>query len=175
MHVISSTSTVCVCVCTRVHTHLYVCTILWYRKPGHGIMLPNYTLHKDLDERASSLPTRGPRPSSTKCRPDPSLGPAGPGCWEGSALLGHCTLFPTKGLFSKVKIHNQPTTYIKIQIAIYSKLGDRGRCFRWRNKIKLGEQSDMDTGNLTEKQFRAMIIKMIKEIGRRLDAQSKKL
>ena len=38
--------------------------------------------------------------------------------------------FPTKGLFSKVKIHNQPTTYIKIQIAIYSKLGDRGRCFR---------------------------------------------
>ena len=33
----------------------------------------------------------------------------------------------------------------------------------------------MDTGNITEKQFRAMIIKMIKEIGRRLDAQSKKL
>lgn len=103
----------CVCVCTCVHTHLYVCTILLYRKSGHGIMLPNYTLHKGLDERASSLPTRGPRPSSTKCRPDTSLGPAGPGCWEGSAPLGHCTLFPTKGLFSKVKIHNQPTTYIK--------------------------------------------------------------
>lgn len=30
-------------------------------------------------------------------------------------------LFPTKGLFSKVKIHNQTTTYIKTQIAIYSK------------------------------------------------------
>lgn len=38
-----------------------------------------------------------------------------------------------------------------------------------------GEQSNIDTGNLTEKQLRVMIIKMIKEIGRRLDAQSKKL
>lgn len=38
-----------------------------------------------------------------------------------------------------------------------------------------GEQSNMDIGNLTEKQSRVMIIKTIKEIGRRPDAQSKKL
>ena len=37
------------------------------------------------------------------------------------------------------------------------------------------ELSDVKIGNLPKKEFRVMIIKMIKELGRRMDAQSKKL
>ena len=33
----------------------------------------------------------------------------------------------------------------------------------------------MEIGNLPEKEFRVMILKMIKELGRRMDVQSKKL
>ena len=36
------------------------------------------------------------------------------------------------------------------------------------------ELSDVKIGNLPKKEFRVMIIKMIKELGRRMDAQSKK-
>lgn len=32
----------------------------------------------------------------------------------------------------------------------------------------------METGNLPQKEFRTMIVKMIKELGRRMDEQSKK-
>ena len=38
-------------------------------------------------------------------------------------------------------------------------------------KIQL---SEVETGNIPEKDFRVMIIKMIQELGRRMDAQSKK-
>ena len=37
------------------------------------------------------------------------------------------------------------------------------------------ELSDVKIGNLPKKEFSVMIIKMIKELGRRMDAQSKKL
>ena len=37
------------------------------------------------------------------------------------------------------------------------------------------EPGDMETGNLSEKEFRVMIIKMIKELRRRMNAQSEKL
>ena len=33
----------------------------------------------------------------------------------------------------------------------------------------------MEIGNLSEKEFRVMIVKLIKELGRRMDAQSEKL
>ena len=39
----------------------------------------------------------------------------------------------------------------------------------------LEELSEVELGNLPEKQFRVMIIKMIKELGRRMDAHSEKL
>ena len=38
-----------------------------------------------------------------------------------------------------------------------------------------GELSEVEIGDLPEKEFRLMIVKMIKELGRRMDAQSKKL
>ena len=37
------------------------------------------------------------------------------------------------------------------------------------------ELSEVETGNLPEKEFRVVIIKMIKELGRKMDAQSEKL
>ena len=37
------------------------------------------------------------------------------------------------------------------------------------------ELSEVDIGNLPRKQFLVMIVKMIKELGRRIDAQSGKL
>ena len=37
------------------------------------------------------------------------------------------------------------------------------------------ELNEVETGNLPEKEFRVMIIKMIKELKGRIDAQSKKL
>ena len=37
------------------------------------------------------------------------------------------------------------------------------------------ELSDVEIGNLPKKEFRVMIIKVIKELGRRMYAQSKKL
>ena len=52
-----------------------------------------------------------------------------------------------------------------------------------RNKFQMKEQdktpdeelSEVEIGNLPEKEFRVMIIKMIKELRRRMDAQSEKL
>ena len=37
------------------------------------------------------------------------------------------------------------------------------------------ELSDVEIGNLPKKEFRVMIIKIIKELGRRMNAQSEKL
>ena len=37
------------------------------------------------------------------------------------------------------------------------------------------EPSDVETGSLPEKEFRVMIIKMIKELEKRMDAKSEKL
>ena len=44
-----------------------------------------------------------------------------------------------------------------------------------QDKIPEEELSEVETGNLPEKEFRIVIVKMIKEIGRRMDAQSEKL
>ena len=44
-----------------------------------------------------------------------------------------------------------------------------------QHKTPEEQLSDMEIGNLPEKEFRLMIVKMIKELGRRMDAQSKKL
>ena len=44
-----------------------------------------------------------------------------------------------------------------------------------QNKTPEEELTDTEIGNLPEKEFRAMIIKMIKEFRRRMYAQSEKL
>ena len=44
-----------------------------------------------------------------------------------------------------------------------------------QDKTPEGELSKVETGNLPEKEFRVMIVKMIKELGRRMDEQSEKL
>ena len=44
-----------------------------------------------------------------------------------------------------------------------------------QDKTPEEELSEVELGNLTEKEFRIVIIKMIKELGRRMYAQSKKL
>ena len=47
---------------------------------------------------------------------------------------------------------------------------------RWQRNKTLEEQlSDMELGNLPKKEFRVMIVKTIKKLKRRMDAQSKKL
>ena len=48
--------------------------------------------------------------------------------------------------------------------------------FQTKEQDKTTEQlSEMEMGNLPKKEFRVMIIKMIQELGKRMDAQSKKL
>ena len=37
------------------------------------------------------------------------------------------------------------------------------------------QPSEVEIGNLPEKEFRVMIVKMIQELGKRMDAQSEKL
>lgn len=46
--------------------------------------------------------------------------------------------------------------------------------FQRKGKKKTEELNDMNIGNLPKKEFRMMIIKMTKELRRRMDAQSKK-
>ena len=49
--------------------------------------------------------------------------------------------------------------------------------FQMKEQHKTPEEqlSDMEIGNLTEKEFRVMIARMIQELRKRMDAQSKKL
>ena len=48
--------------------------------------------------------------------------------------------------------------------------------FQTKEQDKTPEElMEVETGNLPEKEFRVMIIKMIKEFGRKMDAQSEKL
>ena len=45
-----------------------------------------------------------------------------------------------------------------------------------KEQDKTPEQlSEVETGNLPEKEFRVMIIKIIQELGKRMDAQKEKL
>ena len=44
-----------------------------------------------------------------------------------------------------------------------------------QDKTPEEELSEVKTGNLPKKEFRVMIIKMVKQLGRRMDAQSEKL
>lgn len=44
-----------------------------------------------------------------------------------------------------------------------------------KEQDKNPENNEVETGNLLEKSFRVMIIKMIKELRKRMDAQNKKL
>ena len=44
-----------------------------------------------------------------------------------------------------------------------------------QDKTPEEEISEVETGNLPKKEFRVIIVKMIKELGRRVDAQSEKL
>ena len=47
---------------------------------------------------------------------------------------------------------------------------------RWQRNKTLEEQlSDMELGNLPKKEFRVMIINMIQELGKLMDAKSEKL
>ena len=47
--------------------------------------------------------------------------------------------------------------------------------FQMRQDRTPEELRDVETGNLPVKEFRVMILKVIKELGRRMDAQSTKL
>ena len=47
--------------------------------------------------------------------------------------------------------------------------------YRKEQNKPLEEQCEVEIGNLPEKEFRAMIIKMIKYFGRKMDAESEKL
>lgn len=60
---------------------------------------------------------------------------------------------------------------------IQTKRDSRGICSRWRNKIKLHEKqlSEVETGNLPEKEFTIMITKMTQEHKKQMDVQSEKL
>ena len=44
-----------------------------------------------------------------------------------------------------------------------------------QDKTSEGELSEMETSNLPSKEFKVMIIKMLKELGRRMDKQSENL
>ena len=44
-----------------------------------------------------------------------------------------------------------------------------------QNKTPEEELSEVEIGNLPKKEFRVMIVKMIKDLRKRMDAQSKKL
>ena len=46
------------------------------------------------------------------------------------------------------------------------KLGDRGTCSNWRNKMNTPKKNwvKVETGNLPDKEFKVMIIKMIKDM-----------
>ena len=44
-----------------------------------------------------------------------------------------------------------------------------------QDKTPEEELSEVEIGNLPEKEFRVMIIKVMKELGRRMDAQNEKL
>ena len=46
--------------------------------------------------------------------------------------------------------------------------------FQMKEQDKTPEESDMEIGNLSKKEFRVMTVKMIKELGRRMDTQSEK-
>ena len=48
-------------------------------------------------------------------------------------------------------------------------------CSISRNKIPGEELNEVEKDDLSEKEFRVMILKMIKELGSRIDAQSEKL
>ena len=45
----------------------------------------------------------------------------------------------------------------------------------WKDNPPEEELSEVEISNLPEKEFRVMIIKMIKELGRRMDTQSENL
>ena len=48
--------------------------------------------------------------------------------------------------------------------------------FQMKEQDKTPEElSDVEIGNLPEKEFRVMIVKMIQKLGRKMDAQCKKL
>ena len=53
----------------------------------------------------------------------------------------------------------------------------QGNMFQTKEQDKTPEEelSKVEIGNLPKKEFRVVIKKMIKELGRRMDAQSKKL
>ena len=49
--------------------------------------------------------------------------------------------------------------------------------FQMKKQDKMPEEqlNDMDTDNLPEKEFREMIVKMTQELGKRIEAQTKKI
>ena len=55
--------------------------------------------------------------------------------------------------------------------------GDRGTSSKWRNNKTSGEESsEVETGDLSNKEFKVMIIKMIRELRKRMNnKQSEKL
>ena len=46
---------------------------------------------------------------------------------------------------------------------------------RWRNKIKPEQLNEVEIGNLPEKEFRIMIVKMIQDLGKNMEAKIEKM
>lgn len=91
-------------------------------------------------------------------------------CWHSGHFSSVQSL--TNGQFSKVEKHNSPTIYkqkFKQNEMAKKYVPDEGK-----RKIP-EERSDVEIGNLPEKEFRVMIVKMIQELGKRMDKQNEKL
>ena len=108
--------------------------------------LPPGSLHNFLDQPhpPGGRQNRQEKCSPTAYRPNPKVqarhypGMSWPwvlGWWEGTAVLEHIECLLQRADSTTLR-NNQPTTYIKIQIAIQAKWGDRGICFIGRNKKK---------------------------------------
>ena len=48
-------------------------------------------------------------------------------------------------------------------------------CPRWKDNIKLQKTNQMEIGNLTEIEIRIMIVKMIQDFGKRMEANIEKM
>ena len=73
---------------------------------------------------------------------------------RGEYTSGMHRMSSTKGHFSKVRKHNQPTRHIEIKTNS-EKLGDTGTCYKRRNRIKPQEElNEVEVGNLSDKELK---------------------
>ena len=81
----------------------------------------------------------------------------------------------TKCHFYKVGKHNKSRKYIEIKIANWAKRDDRETCFK-QQKIR-PQKKKLVKGDRqpTQKSYRVMVVKMIKELGRKFNEQKEML